>query len=121
MNDPQLVATCWTSAGDAAPMRASEASPHAAVTRVRVAAETGWAGVGFVLDDLRQVRDTIGYELLAEEIRASGLSHVEVELCSRWWTEDSGDWRQDWADLLAAAGALDASFIKVGTEMAPQV
>ncbi|MGO2860361.1 MAG: sugar phosphate isomerase/epimerase family protein [Brevibacterium sp.] len=120
MTEPELVATCWTTAGDAAPMRSTERSPFDALDRVRTAAETGWNGIGFVLDDLRQVRDSIGYARLRDEITSSGLGHVEVELCSGWWKDES-DWRPHWEELLGAARALDAAFIKIGTESAPAV
>lgn len=119
MTKPELVATCWTSAGDAAPMRRSEASPFDAFDRVRVAADEGWVGVGFVLDDLKRVRDTVGYEQLAAAIDRAGLTHVEVELCSGWWRTDDDEWRNDWRLLLEAADRLGASFIKIGTEQAP--
>lgn len=121
MTDPELIATCWTSAGDAAPMRTSERSPFDPIDRVRRIAETGWAGLGFVLDDLRAVRETVGFEALAEEIAAVGLRHVEVELCAGWWKDPSEDWRGHWEELLEAAQALDAAFIKIGTDAGPAV
>jgi sugar phosphate isomerase/epimerase len=111
---PRLVATCWTSAGAAMPGRAPELSPFDAVERVRVAGETGWSGIGFGQDDLRRVRETIGFAALRESIEAAGLEHVEVELCSGWWEEDPA-WRETWELLLDAAEALGAAFIKVGT------
>lgn len=101
-------------------MRSTERSPFNALDRVRTAAETGWSGVGFVLDDLRQIRDSIGYARLRDEITSAGLAHVEVELCSGWWKDDGG-WRTHWEELLEAAQALDAAFIKIGTESAPAV
>ncbi|GAA1805929.1 MULTISPECIES: sugar phosphate isomerase/epimerase family protein [Brevibacterium] len=120
MTEPALIASCWTSAGDTAPLRASELSPYDAQTRVREVSASGWEGLGFVLDDLRRVRASIGYDRLADDIRSSELTHVEVELCSGWWTDD-GAWRRDWDDLLDAAQSLGASFIKIATAMAPQV
>lgn len=120
MTDLELIATCWTSAGDAAPMRSSERSPFDALDRVRAVGETGWAGIGFVVDDLREVRDSIGYERLAAEITSAGLRHVEVELCTGWWRDDDR-WRTHWNELLEAAQALEASFIKIGTDSAPRV
>lgn len=121
MTGIELIATCWTSAGDAAPLRASERSPFDPLDRVREVAATGWAGLGFVLDDLRAVRETIGYDKLADEIVAAGLGHVEVELCSGWWKEPSAGWREHWEELLEAAQRLGAAFIKVGTDSAPAV
>ncbi|MGO1545084.1 MAG: sugar phosphate isomerase/epimerase family protein [Gulosibacter sp.] len=120
---PSLVATCWTSAGAAMPAAASELSPFSAVSRVRAAAEHGWSGLGFGQDDLRQVRETIGFAALRETIEDAGLSHVEVELASGWWKprEYQGGpsrWFENWELLLEAAEALGASFIKAGTDFA---
>ena len=56
MTEPALIASCWTSAGDTAPLRASELSPYDAQTRVREVSASGWEGLGFVLDDLRAQR-----------------------------------------------------------------
>lgn len=111
---PRLVATCWTSAGTAVPGAAPELSPFDALERVRVAAEEGWAGIGFGQDDLRRVRETIGFAALRERIEEAGLEHVEVELCSGWWEEDVA-WRETWELLLDAAEALGAAFVKAGT------
>ncbi|KAB1641714.1 sugar phosphate isomerase/epimerase [Gulosibacter chungangensis] len=114
---PPLVATCWTTAGSAMPAAASELSPFSAVARVRAAAENGWSGIGFGQDDVREIRDTIGFAALRQEIEDAGLTHVEVELVSNWWQED-GDWRENWELLLEAAGDLGAAFIKAGTDFA---
>lgn len=121
MTEPELIATCWTSAGDAAPMRRSERSPFDPIERVRHVAAAGWMGLGLVLDDLRAIRDTIGYGGLSDEISSAGLRHVEVELCSDWWKDSGSEWRGPWEELLEAAQALDAEFIKIGTDIAPAV
>ena len=85
MSTPALVATCWTSAGNVAPLDDPEVSPFAAIDRVRAVASTGWAGIGFAQGDLQVVRETIGFPALRAEIEAAGLRHVEVELASGWW------------------------------------
>lgn len=114
MNPPALVATCWTSAGNVAPLDQPETSPFSAVDRTRAAASTGWTGIGLGQDDLRTVRDTLGFADLRAEIEAAGLTHVEVELASGWWRGDRA-WRATWELLLEAAEGLDARFIKVGS------
>lgn len=111
---PALVATCWTSAGDVAPLDDPETSPYSALERVHAVASTGWTGLGFGQDDLRVVRDTIGFAALRTEIETAGLRHVEVELASGWWRDDLG-WRATWELLLDAAAELGASFVKIGT------
>lgn len=99
------------------PAADSELSPFSAVARVRAAAEHGWSGIGFGQDDVRQIRDSIGFEALRQEIQSAGLSHVEVELVSGWWKAD-GAWRENWELLLDAAQQLGAAFIKAGTDFA---
>ena len=121
MNTPALVATCWTSAGNVAPLDDPEVSPFAAIDRVRAVASTGWAGIGFAQGDLQVVRETIGFPALRAEIEAAGLRHVEVELASGWWREDDLSWRGTWELLLEAAHELGASFIKIGTEFGSPV
>lgn len=46
--NPDLIATCWVSAGDAAPMRGDETSPIPLAERITAIAQTGWAGIGLV-------------------------------------------------------------------------
>jgi sugar phosphate isomerase/epimerase len=115
MSTPTLVATCWTSAGNVAPLDNPEVSPFSAVDRVHAVASTGWAGIGFAQDDLRVIRETVGFPALRTEIDAAGLRHVEVELASGWWREDDLSWRGTWELLLEAAHELQASFVKIGT------
>jgi sugar phosphate isomerase/epimerase len=115
MSTPTLVATCWTSAGNVAPLDNPEVSPFSAVDRVHAVASTGWAGIGFAQDDLRAIRETVGFPALRAEIDAAGLRHVEVELASGWWREDDLSWRGTWELLLEAAHELQASFVKIGT------
>jgi len=113
---PQLIATCWTSAGDAAPMRNDESSPIPIAERIALIAQTGWSGIGLVHADLLHARDTVGYDALSTLIRDAGIDIVEVEFLNDWWT--SGAERvaadRDKADLFEAATALGARHIKVG-------
>lgn len=114
----ELVATCWTSAGDAAPMRASEASPVPPLERVRAVAAAGFTGMGWVLDDLRAIRSGVGYAAVARAMAEAGISHVEVELVGGWWGPDPL-WRGAWEELLEASDAFGgAAVIKAGTDQA---
>jgi sugar phosphate isomerase/epimerase len=115
LSTPALVATCWTSAGNVAPLDQPEISPFSATDRIQAAASTGWAGIGLGQDDLRVIRDTVGFPAIRREIEAAGLQHVEVELASGWWREDDLSWRDTWELLLEAAKELRAAFVKVGT------
>jgi sugar phosphate isomerase/epimerase len=100
----ELLATCWTSAGDAAPDRGDEVSPVDLRTRIETAAAVGWEGIG--LQELRRIFD------------GSGIKHVELEFLPWWWTTDErrriSDQRRTL--LLGAAEVLGARTIKVAAE-----
>lgn len=114
--NPDLIASCWISAGDTAPGRPDESSPVSIDERIVLVAETGWKGIGLVHHDLFKIRDTIGYEELSRRIRAAGIEIVEVEFLEGWWLTGEARTQADKlkADLFEAAKALDARHIKVG-------
>ncbi|WOC62797.1 sugar phosphate isomerase/epimerase [Paenarthrobacter sp. AT5] len=113
---PELVASCWTSAGDTAPLRVPETSPVPIDERVEALASTGWSGFGLAHDDLAKVKETIGFHGLRELIDNAGFRHIEVEFLSNWWDESKAhEWRPQFDLLLEAAEVLGAKFIKVGT------
>ncbi|MFB9376691.1 sugar phosphate isomerase/epimerase family protein [Kineococcus gynurae] len=114
---PELVATCWTTAGTVRPLDASEVSPHTPGARIDAVADGGWAGLGFAHADLAAMRATTGFAPVAEHARARGLRHVEVELISDWWRDDE-HWRPRWSLLLEAADAFASPVLKVGTAFA---
>lgn len=106
-----LVASCWTSAGDALPAGDRERSPLPLAERVRAIAGTGWVGLGLLHADLDGL-GADGLSDLADLVGAQGLAHVEVELLDGWWDDDDSAWRPRWGLLLAAARALGAAFVK---------
>jgi sugar phosphate isomerase/epimerase len=113
---PELIATCWTSAGNIAPLTSPEISPVPIVERLEAIASTGWAGFGLAYDDLVVARDTIGFSGLKNLIDQAGFRHVEVELLTNWWDDSlSHEWRPQFELLLDAAETLGARFIKIGT------
>jgi sugar phosphate isomerase/epimerase len=113
---PELIATCWTSAGNIAPLNTPEISPVPIGERLEAIASTGWAGFGLAYDDLVAARDTIGFSGLKDLIDQAGFRHVEVELLTNWWDDSlSHEWRPQFELLLDAAEILGARFIKIGT------
>jgi sugar phosphate isomerase/epimerase len=113
---PGLVASCWTSAGNVAPLTKPETSPVPIAERLAAIASTGWAGFGLAHDDLAAARATLGLPALRSLIDDAGLRHVEVELLTDWWDEGLAPrWRPQFDLLLEAAEVLGARFIKVGT------
>ena len=113
---PELVASCWTSAGNSAPLQNPETSPVPIADRLQAIASTGWSGFGLAHDDLAAARSTLGFPALRGLIEDAGLRYVEVELLTDWWEEDPVPvWRPKFDLLLEAAETLGARFIKVGT------
>ncbi|GAB3347956.1 sugar phosphate isomerase/epimerase family protein [Amycolatopsis echigonensis] len=112
---PELLATCWTSAGDVMPLRTGDRSPIGIERRVAAVASAGYSGMGLNHADLVAARDEIGLPRLAELLSAHGLHHVELELIDYWW--ETGPRRETSdrvrADLLDAARVLDIDQIKV--------
>jgi sugar phosphate isomerase/epimerase len=115
---PELVASCWTSAGSAAPLQNPETSPVPIAERLEAIASTGWSGFGLAHDDLAAARATLGFPALRDLIGEAGLRYVEVELLTDWWDESLAPaWRPQFDLLLEAAETLGARFIKVGTSI----
>lgn len=114
-----LVASCWTWAGDAKPALADERSPIPFGERVASVAETGFSGVGLVHADVVELRDTMGLKAAHRILDDAGIGYVELEFISNWWS--SGE-RRDFSDairddLFEAAAELGATTIKVGGEI----
>jgi sugar phosphate isomerase/epimerase len=116
----ELMATCWTHAGDIRPLDEPEISPVPIEERVAEVAAGGWAGIGFAQGDLEVVARTTGFEALADRIREAGLRYVEVELLTDWWLEP-GLWRPRWDLLSSAATTLGAATVKIGTALGAAV
>jgi sugar phosphate isomerase/epimerase len=110
-----LLATCWTSAGDAAPQRGDEVSPFGILDRVEQLAGTGWNGIGLVHADLQRAAQGIGLPALRAAIDGAGLRYREVEILDRWWTQGAERERADRLrdELFDAAAELGAQHIKV--------
>lgn len=112
----QLLATCWTSAGNVRPGITPDQSPHRIEDRIRAVAETGYASIGIEHADLVIARDTIGLPSLRRLIRDAGLVRTEIEFIDDWYTAGerraASDKRR--RDLLEMGAALEADHIKVG-------
>lgn len=121
MTAPQLVATSWSSAGDASPMRIPGTSPVPIADRIAAIADAGYLGFGLIIDDLVAIRDSIGFGTLNTMIADAGLTHVEIELLERWWIPrgEPGNTYPDRDLLFEAADALGPVQVKIGSENGP--
>src|SRR4051794_37546637 len=116
MTAPELLATCWTTAGTASPLGVAE-SPLALPDRIAAAAAAGFSGFGVVNADLaRYLRDHSLAELKSV-LDDHGMTSVELELLSDWWVPDGP--QREASDrvrdlLLEASEALGPHHVKVG-------
>lgn len=111
-----LIASCWTTAGDMAPLRDDEVSPLPLRERIQESGRAGWTGFGFLHADLAASTDD--HATLKSVLDDSGIVHVELEFLNDWWTDDGRRAESDRvrADLLRATEVLGARHIKVGSE-----
>src|SRR5699024_1811022 len=112
---PQLICTCWTSAGNVAPDHADQTSPISLDERISLISQTGWSGMGLAHADLIKARETIGYESLSRKIKDAGIGIVEVEFLNGWWATGAVRKVSDKvrSDLFAASRVLVVPTIKV--------
>ena len=111
----ELLATCWTSAGDAASDRPDLRSPLSLRERIEAAASAGYRGFGLLSDDLPAAVAAYGLPGIRAMLADNGITHLELEGIPYWW--DDGAHRQESErvrrSLLHAAEALGARHLKV--------
>jgi sugar phosphate isomerase/epimerase len=119
MGIDDLIASCWTTAGDAAPLRGDEISPHALPDRIRAASAAGFRGFGLLYADLVVCRQRYGFPGMRAMFEDAGLVHIELEFLGDWWTDGPRRAVSDVVrrELLSAAEALGARHIKVGPDL----
>lgn len=99
MLEHDLLATSWTWDGD-----------EPVDERVRAVGDAGFAGISLALDDLHEVRATIGFARLRRMLDDAGIVWVQLGTLGNWWTCTSRTTGED-ADrgvLLEAAASLRA-------------
>src|SRR3954447_23846385 len=115
----ELLATCWTHAGDAMPVPGRHLSPVDIRERAEAVAAAGFTGIGFTINDLEAATATYGLPQVRQICDDLGLVHLEVELLEDWWT--TGPRRQasdkTRTSLLTAAETLGARQIKIGPDV----
>jgi sugar phosphate isomerase/epimerase len=111
----ELLATCWTSAGDAASDRPDLRSPLTLRERVEAASAAGFRGFGLLSDDLPAAVAEYGLAGIQALLADNGIVVLELEGIPYWW--DDGPRRHESdrirRSVLQAAEALGARHIKV--------
>ncbi|MCP4306806.1 MAG: sugar phosphate isomerase/epimerase [bacterium] len=112
----ELVVTYWSMVGDCYPSGPSEVSPVDFRERVEMAHKVGYSGIGFVHADILSVSDRLGFDTMKKILDDNGMTYVEVEIITDWFTTGEKRKRSDAvrADLLSAAEKLGAWHIKIG-------
>ncbi len=119
VTDPGLLATCWTTAGDAAPYPGRHTSPLDLRTRIESARRAGFTAFGILDFDLQRFLETSDLRTLDAILRDNGMDHVELEFLTRWWTggAERAESDRSRAFLLDAAQALGAHHVKVAPDL----
>jgi sugar phosphate isomerase/epimerase len=115
----ELLATCWTHAGDAVPVAGRRLSPLDLRARAEAVAAAGFTGIGFTINDLDAARASYGLRQVKQICDDLGLVHLELELLEGWWTTDQPrlDSDRTRASLLQAAEVLGARQVKIGPDV----
>ena len=116
----ELLATCWTHAGDAVPVAGRHLSPLDLRERAEAVAAAGFTGIGFTIEDLEAAKATYGLPQVKRICDDLGLAHLEVELLENWWATGRRRRESDRTreSLLTVAEALGARQIKIGPDVA---
>jgi sugar phosphate isomerase/epimerase len=111
----ELMATCWTSAGDAASDRADLRSPLTLRERIEAASSAGYRGLGLLSDDLPAAVAAYGLPGIRSMLADNGMKYLELEGIPFWWSDGSQREESDRVrhSLLQAAEVLGARHIKV--------
>ncbi|PTM99728.1 sugar phosphate isomerase/epimerase family protein [Streptomyces sp. VMFN-G11Ma] len=119
MTTDDLLATCWTTAGDATPGSKDERSPLSLRERAEAASAAGFTGFGLLYPDLVEAERAYGLAGIRSIFEDNGLRHVELEFITDWWNGEPRHTGSHAARryVLKAAETLGARHIKVGPDV----
>jgi sugar phosphate isomerase/epimerase len=109
-----LIGSFWTLAVGADPL-GDQRCLHDFRTRVEIAAQAGFTGMGFWHADILEIRKTYSFKDMKHILDANGIVNVEVEWLLDWYCTDARKAASDEtrALLLEAAEELRARHIKI--------
>jgi len=112
----EIVATCWTTAGQAKPLADDESSPEPLVKRIELAGAAGFSGFGLLHADLDKVIEQDRVADLARMLNDNGLRFLELEFLTGWF--NGGPEREEadrrWQRFLEVASVVPVRNVKVG-------
>ncbi|MEB8336945.1 sugar phosphate isomerase/epimerase family protein [Streptomyces endophyticus] len=119
MPTDDLLATCWTTAGDAAPGRHDQRSPLSLRERAEAASAAGFTGFGLLHADLVEAEREYGIAGIRSLFEDNGLVHLELELLTDWWADGPERAASDAVrrDLLRAVEVLGAHHLKIAPDV----
>ncbi|MFJ1747442.1 sugar phosphate isomerase/epimerase family protein [Streptomyces sp. NPDC088116] len=122
MTTDEFLATCWTTAGDTAPDQNDQRSPLSLRERAEAAGEAGFKGFGLLYADLVEAEREYGLAGVRSLFSDNGISHIELELLTDWWTEGPRRAASDTlrGGLLRAIEALGARTLKIAPDVADE-
>ena len=101
-DDPDVLGSYWTLAGDVDPSGDRGWSPWDFERRVETAAEVGFTGIGLWHDDLRKILEDRSLDEMRGILDEHDIEHVELEFVDDWFLPPEDDRR-------ATAGATNCS------------
>jgi sugar phosphate isomerase/epimerase len=119
MTSDEFLATCWTTAGDAAPDREDQRSPLNLRERVEAAAAAGFTAFGLLYGDLLGAEREYGLAGVRSLFADNGIHHIELELLTDWWADGPRRVASDAVrtGMLRAIEALGARTFKIGPDV----
>ncbi|WP_405150320.1 sugar phosphate isomerase/epimerase [Sphaerisporangium sp. NBC_01403] len=119
MTHHDLLATCWTTAGDAVPLPGRDASPLPLPARVEQAARAGFTGFGLMHVDLEAFLRTSDLPTLRKVLDDNGITTLELEFLTDWWKDEPERHESDRTLklLVEASEALSPHHVKVGPDI----
>ena len=118
-DQPRLIASYFTLAGNLIPFAGPDPSPWDLRNRAEAAARAGFVGMGIETNDLRHNVERYGYAGIKRILADAGLNYLEFEVLIDWFAD--GDRRAasdaNRAFLLRSAGELGADMIKTVGEI----
>lgn len=116
-SQPQMWATCWSSAGPASPAFPDPRSPIDLRERVETASRIGYVGMGFLHDDLAVAEKKYGLDGIKQILDDNGMA-CEIEMLGGWWAtgEERRASDQMRAGMLRMAETLRPRELKIGPD-----